>query len=100
MTTLPMERCPGCRCVLEFPIQIPFRHPSALWRAAVADSFPVCLDCSLRMEGDFRDHCETTAAEWWVMNQEIYLLNHPVCDDGGKPILYMLVAEPPVPQNE
>jgi len=71
---LPMQRCPGCRCVLEFPVQIPFRHPSMNWRAAVADLFPVCLECSWRMEDPFRQKCEEIAAEWWNIDRELQSL--------------------------
>jgi len=73
-TVLPMHRCPVCRALLpEAAHAADFGHPSVWWRAAVADSYPLCPRCYVESELDdrLRERAVAGALRWWVMDQEL-----------------------------
>ncbi len=73
-TVLPMQRCPGCRALLDDSARpVSFEHPSKWWRMLVADSFPVCARCYVESEVDdrLRERCVRRALAWWVMDQAL-----------------------------
>jgi len=66
-----MQRCPGCRVVLDDSAHtVDFGHSSPWWRAAVADGYPVCARCYVESEADdrLRERCVRRALAWWTMN--------------------------------
>jgi len=73
-TVLPLTRCPGCWVILtEAAYSVDFGHSSPWWRAAVADSLPVCAKCSIEIETDetLLGRCINGALAWWTMNEEL-----------------------------
>lgn len=74
-TILGLSRCPGCSALFDTEAvhTVDFGVASPWWRAAVADSYPVCPRCYVESEADdrLREWCVSRALAWWTMNEEL-----------------------------